>query len=163
MFPVSSGAARHTNTSGVLNMSNELSKRRSFAILQTIISLVVPIAYMKALTTFLLFNASSSGFSYLLLGLPVACFLVLALLSLLRRGDKFRVTYFGLWSAAIAGYVCLALPTIIMWIASTIPYRGGGANIGLGLLALGSPIVLPIVISVGLVLGESRDAREKHT
>lgn len=144
-------------------MSNELFKRRSFAILQTIIGLVVPVAYMKALTTFLLFSASSSGFGYFLFGLPVACFLVLALLSLLRRGDQFRVTYLGLWSAAIAGYVGLALPTIIMWIASTIPYRGGGANIGLGLLALGSPVVLPVVMSVGLAFGESRDVRKKHT
>lgn len=89
--------------------------------------------------------------------------MVLALLSLLRRGDQFRVTYLGLWSAAIAGYVGLALPAIIMWIASTIPYRGGGANIGLGLLALGSPVVLPVVMSVGLAFGESRDVRKKHT
>ena len=146
-----------------LNVSEELSKRRSFAILQTIVGLVAPFAYMKALTTFLLFNASSSGFGQLLFGLPVACFVVLALLSLLRRGDQFRVTYFGLWSAAIAGYACLALPTTMMWIASTIPYTGGGANIGLGLLALGSPILLPVAMSVGLAFGESRDVRKKHT
>ncbi len=144
-------------------MSKELSRRRRFAILQTIVGLVASIAYMKALTTFLLFNASSSGFGYLLLGLPAACFLVLALLSLLRRGDQFRITYFGLWSAAIVGYVGLALPTVFMWVASTLPYRGGGANIGLGLLALGSPIVLPVVMSVGLAFGESRNVRREHT
>ena len=144
-------------------MSNELTKRIRFAILQTIIGLVASIAYMKALTTFLLFNASSSGFGYLLFGLPAACFLVLALLSLLRRGDQFRVTYFGLWSAAIAGYIGLALPTVFMWVASTIPYRGGGANIGLGLLALGAPILLPVVMSVGLAFGGGYAARQRHT
>jgi hypothetical protein len=87
---------------------------------------------------------------------PPPCWLSsLAGLALLRNRERFWVSRSGLWWAAIAAYSAYVLPIALLGVYSAT-YSGGGANIGLGLLAFAAPGALPILMFIGLIVGESR-------
>ena len=134
-------------------MADESTRRHYFACCQAVFGLIASIVYFQTLVNCLKFNSrQNAGLSVLILCLPAGSFFVLAFVSLLRRGNDFRVGWLGLWSSAVAGYLCIGISVVTIIVTSTMPYEGGGANIGLALLALGSPLVLPILMLGGLSL-----------
>jgi hypothetical protein len=78
---------------------------------------------------------------------PGAPFVLLASLSLVKR-IPLRVTL----GAYIAGLIAMVLPYGAIWYDS-MNYNGGGANIGLGILALVAIVLLPIPILLGGFIG----------
>jgi len=78
---------------------------------------------------------------------PGAPFVLLASLSLVKR-VPLRVTL----GAYIAGFIVMVLPYGAIWYES-MSYSGGGANIGLGLLALAAIVLLPIPMLIGGYIG----------
>ncbi len=79
--------------------------------------------------------------------LPGAPFVILAGLSLVKR-IPLRVTI----GAYVGGVMAVAVPYGAIWY-DLQNYNGGGANIGLGLLALAVFIILPIPMLIGGVIG----------
>jgi len=140
----------------------ELATRRIFSILQVLVGLVVPAIYATSFTTF---SFASPGFyqTAYWLGLPAISFLVLAWVSLTRRGEKFRVSRAGMWGSAIAGYLAFVIPAMLMWFTTGANYRGGGANIGVALLVVAMPVYLPVFMAMGFSMGESLHGQKKHT
>jgi len=78
---------------------------------------------------------------------PGAPFVLLASLSLVKR-VPLRVKI----GAYIAGFIAIALPYAAIGFES-LSYNGGGANIGLGLLALAAIVLLPIPMLIGGFIG----------
>jgi hypothetical protein len=76
-------------------------------------------------------------------GAPIVLMAVLALSSTI----PLRVIV----GASVAGILELSIPYGMVWYES-LNYNGGGANIGLGLLLLATPILLPLAMSIGGVL-----------
>jgi hypothetical protein len=74
---------------------------------------------------------------------PGAPFVLLASLSLVKR-VPLRVTI----GAFIAGFLAIVLPYGAIWYDS-MNYNGGGANIGLGIFALATVVLLPIPMLIG--------------
>jgi hypothetical protein len=132
-------------------MTSELTTRRTFAVTQIIVGLLTPLLFEKSM-----FNFSRSG-SFGAIGywyiLPVACFLLISFLALSRNNEKFRVSRSGLWGATTGAYLAFVLPAYLLFIASAT-YTGGGVDIGLALLAVGAPVLVPILLSIGLIVGE---------
>lgn len=87
---------------------------------------------------------------------PGAPFVILAILSLVER-IPLRVTM----GAYIAGFLAIALPYGAIWYES-LNYNGGGANIGLGLLALATIVLLPIPMLIGGFIGWLMPANKKE-
>jgi hypothetical protein len=79
---------------------------------------------------------------------------VTGLFFLLYVSSSFLAWLFHEWGAAIAAYSAYVLPVALLGLYSAT-YSGGGANIGLGLLALAAPGAVPIFMLIGLVVGES--------
>ena len=79
--------------------------------------------------------------------LPGAPLVLLAVVALIRR-VPLRATM----GASIAGFLAVSIPYGLLVYAS-ITYSGGGANIGLGLLLLASPIYVPIAMLIGAIAG----------
>lgn len=141
-------------------MNAELIMRRTFSLTQVFIALVAPFVYVKMITS-LSFTTMSLGQLAYWLALPAACFLCLAWAALLRHKERFRVSPSGLRGAVIAGILSMALPAALLF-AGSATNSGGGANIGLALLTLAMPGYLPIVILIGLIVGESRNVLQKR-
>lgn len=78
---------------------------------------------------------------------PGTPFVLLASLSLVKR-VPLRVTI----GAYIGGFFAIVLPYGAIWYES-MNYSGGGANIGLGLLALAAIVLLPIPMLIGGFVG----------
>jgi hypothetical protein len=135
--------------------------RMTFAIVQILFGLVVPVIYMHSLTRFSIASASLYEMAYWL-GLPAMSFVLLALLSLARRDEEFRLSLTGMWSAAIAGYLAFAIPAACLWFTTGAHYHGGGANIGVALIVTAMPIYLPVLMIVGFIMGESLHRRQKQ-
>lgn len=133
-------------------MTDEQTMRRKFAAAQMIAGLITPLLYAKSIFNFSL-TASFGAFGYWFI-LPFVCFLLLSGLAISRSRERFRVSRSGLWGAAIAAYSAYVLPVALLGLYSAT-YSGGGANIGLGLLALAAPGAVPIFMLIGLVVGES--------
>ena len=68
-----------------------------------------------------------------------------------------------MWGAAIAGYLALVSPAMLLWLTTGENYRGGGANIGVALLVVAMPVYLPIVMITGFGFGKSLRGQKKHT
>src|SRR3989344_5542457 len=148
-------------------MTNEITTRRIFAVLQVVFGLVAPAILTTSFTTFWgtanpLLNASFYQLAYWL-GIPAACFSVLAWVSLSQRENQFRISRSGMWGAAIAGYLAFVLPAALLWLTTGANYRGGGANIGVALLVVAMPVYLPIVMAIGLGFGGGLRGQQKHT
>lgn len=79
--------------------------------------------------------------------LPGAPFVILASLSLVNR-IPLRVTI----GAYIGGLLAVAVPYGALWYES-LNYKGGGANIGLGLLAIATLVLLPLPMLIGGFIG----------
>lgn len=141
-------------------MNPEITMRRTFSLAQIFIAPVTPFVYVKMLTS-LSFTAMSLGQLGYWLVLPAACFLGLSWAALSRHEERFRVSRSGLWGAAIAGFLSMALPAALLFVASAT-YSGGGANIGLALLSLAMPGYLPIAMLIGLIVGEARNIPQKR-
>ena len=75
--------------------------------------------------------------------LPGAPFVLLAVSSLMPR-VPLRVTI----GASVGSLLAVAVPYGALVFAS-LNYAGGGANIGLGLLLLATPLYLPIAVLIG--------------
>lgn len=135
-------------------MTTEQTMRLKFAVAQILAGLIAPLLYAKSVIKFSFATASFGAIGYWLI-LPFVCFLLLAGLALLRNRERFWVSRSGLWGAAIAAYSVYVLPIALLGVYSAT-YSGGGANIGLGLLALAAPGTLPIFMFIGLIVGESR-------
>ena len=86
--------------------------------------------------------------------LPLVCFLGFAFLAVSRNQQGFRVSRSGLWGAALASYSAYVVPGLFLWLGSAT-YSGGGANFGLAFLAIVMPGALPILMFIGLVIGEA--------
>lgn len=148
-------------------MTNEITTRRIFAVFQVVFGLVAPGIFATSLTTFWstpnpLVTASFYQLAYWL-GLPAACFSVLAWASLSQREHQFRISRSGMWGAAMAGYLAFVVPTVLLWLTTGANYRGGGANIGVALLVVAMPVYLPVVMVLGLGFGKSLNGQQKHT
>lgn len=132
-------------------MTSELTTRRTFAVTQIIVGLGTTLLFAKS---FFNFSRSESfgaiGYWYIL---PVACFLLISFLALSRNNEKFRVSSSGLWGATLGAYLAFALPAYLLFISSAT-YTGGGVNIGFALLSLAAPALVPILLSIGLIVGE---------
>ena len=141
-------------------MTNEITTRRIFAALQVAFGLVVPAIYATSLTTFSLAATGFYQLSYWL-GIPAACFSVLAWVSLSHRENQFRISRSAMWGAAIAGYLAFVLPAVFLWFTTGEHYRGGGANIGVALLVVAMPVYLPVVMAMGLGFGQRLRGQQK--
>jgi hypothetical protein len=148
-------------------MTNEITTRRIFAVLQVVFGLVAPaISFTTLFTTWSTPNPLVTASFYQLvywLGIPATSFSVLAWVSLSHRENQFRVSRSGMWGAAIAGYLALVLPAMLLWLTTGENYRGGGANIGVALLVVAMPVYLPIVMITGFGFGKSLRGQKKHT
>ena len=133
-------------------MTTELPMRQKFALAQIIVGLIAPLLYAKFIG-YSLTTTSLGVLGYWLI-LPFVCFLILAGMALSRSRERFWVSRSGLMGAAIAGYSAYVLPIALFALAS-LTYSGGGANIGLSLLALAAPGAFPIFIFIGMFVGES--------
>lgn len=127
--------------------------RMLYASLQVAVGLAAPAIYASNLTTFSFATASLRGLAYWI-GIPAATFLLLAALSLLRRGGQFRLSNAAIWGAAVAGYLAFLVPAALLLLTSGPFYRGGGANIGVAILVVGMPVCLPIAVAIGFASGE---------
>lgn len=79
--------------------------------------------------------------------LPGAPFLLLAVLSLVTR-VPIRATV----GAFVGSLLAIAIPYgLLLYTLAT--YSGGGANIGVGLLLLATPVYLPIAMVIGALFG----------
>jgi len=134
-------------------MQLQFAPRWMFSILQILAGLIAPMVYATTLTTFSPAEAGIYETVYWL-GIPTACFLALAWVSLWVRGDQFRVSNSGMWSAAVAGYLSFVLPAALLWLTTGANYSGGGANIGVAFLVVAMPGYLPVAMAVGFVVGE---------
>lgn len=148
-------------------MTNEITTRRIFAVLQVVFGLVAPAIFATSFTTLgstanPLVTASFYQLAYWL-GIPAACFSVLAWVSLSHRENQFRISRSGMWGAAIAGYLAFVVPAVFLWLTTGEHYRGGGANIGVALLVVAMPVYLPIVMITGFGFGKSLRGQQKHT
>jgi hypothetical protein len=148
-------------------MTNEITTRRIFAVLQVVFGLAAPAIFTTSFTTFWgtanpLVTASFYQLAYWL-GIPAACFSVLAWISLSHREKQFRISRSGIWGAAIAGYLAFVVPATFLWFTTGENYRGGGANIGVALLVVAMPVYLPIVMITGFGFGKSLRGQKKHT
>lgn len=131
---------------------SELASRRKFAVTQIIIGLFTPLFFVKFIFNFSLTDSYSAlGYWYFL---PVACFILISIMAVSRNNKSFRVSQSGLRGATSGAYMAFILPTTLLFISSAT-YSGGGANIGLGLLALAAPALVPIFLLLGLKMGES--------
>jgi len=134
-------------------MTNELTARWKFAVMQMIVGSIAPLLYVQVVT--FSFSTSSLGaFGYWLV-LPFLSFLFLAGVAFPRNQERFLVSLSGLWRAAKAAYLVYLLPLILLGISSAT-YSGGGANIGIGLLLILAPIALPISMYFGLFVWKNR-------
>ncbi len=86
--------------------------------------------------------------------LPGAPLVALAALAMVP-GVPLRVTI----GAAVFGFIAVAIPYGALLYASS-NYSGGGANIGLGLLLLATPLYLPIAMLAGGFAGGRVGLRE---
>jgi len=136
-------------------MDAESRMRRMLSRAQVVLAIVAPFVYVKSLTNLSITVMSLGQLGYWL-ALPGMCFLGLSLAAISRSEKGFRVSRSGLWGAAVAGYLGMAVPAALLFVASAT-YSGGGANIGLGLLSLAMPGYLPIVMIIGLIIGEARN------
>ena len=148
-------------------MTNEITARRIFAVFQVIFGLVAPALFATSFTTFWstpnpLATVSFYQLAYWL-GIPAACFSVLAWASLSHRENQFRISRSGMWGAAIAGYLAFILPAVFLWFTTGEHYHGGGANIGVALLVVAMPVYLPVVMAMGLGFGGGLRGQQKHT
>jgi hypothetical protein len=141
-------------------MNAELKMRSIFSRVLVVVALVAPFLYVKSLTNLSITTMSLGQLGYWLV-LPGICFLGLSLAAISRSEERFRVLQSGLWGAAIAGFLGMAVPAALLFVASAT-YSGGGANIGLGLLSLAMPGYLPIVMIIGLIVGEARNVPQKR-
>jgi hypothetical protein len=123
------------------------TKRYNFAGFQVVFGLIASLAYLQTLISWLGYNRGPA-----IIALPAAAFIVLAWVSVIKNQHGFRVNWLSLWSAAIVGYLGLGITALVIIIVTSRPYDGGGANIGLGLLASGTPSLLPIFMLIGLSL-----------
>lgn len=144
-----------------LYMDNELTTRRLFAAFQVIFGLAMPVVFTVSLFTKAMVVAAGLSQLAYWLGIPAICFAVLAWASLLHSGHQFRISRFGMWGAAVAGYLAFALPVMLLWLTTGAHYRGGGANIGVALLILALPTYLPVVMLVGLGCGQWLGRRKR--
>jgi hypothetical protein len=148
-------------------MTNEITTRRIFAILQVVFGLVAPAIFATSFTTLWstanpLVTASFYQLVYWL-GIPAACFSVLAWVSLSHRENQFRISRSGMWGAAIAGYLAFVVPAVFLWFTTGENYRGGGANIGVALLVVAMPVYLPVVMAMGFGFGQRLRGQQNHT
>ncbi|HEX9627788.1 MAG TPA: hypothetical protein VGA00_12685 [Acidiferrobacterales bacterium] len=148
-------------------MTNEITSRRIFAVLQVVFGLIAPVIFTTSFiklwgTTNPLVTASFYQLAYWL-GIPAVCFSVLAWVSLSHRENQFRISRAGMWGAAIAGYLAFVLPATLLWLTTGENYRGGGANIGVALLVVAMPVYLPVVMAMGLGFGGGLRGQQKHT
>lgn len=148
-------------------MTNEITTRRIFAVLQVVFGLAAPaISFTTLFTTWSTPNPLVTASFYQLaywLGIPAACFSVLAWVSLSHRENQFRISRSGMWGAAIAGYLAFLVPAAFLWFTTGENYRGGGANIGVALLVVAMPVYLPVVMAMGLGFGQRLRGQKKHT
>lgn len=82
-------------------------------------------------------------------GLP---FLILAIVAHVRTRHAERYSF----RATMVATAILMAAAALLWGSlyySSLTYNGGGANIGLGLLLVGSPLYLPLLIPLGLWIG----------
>ena len=59
----------------------------------------------------------------------------------------------ALKGAIVGGLIAIGIPTALLAFTS-IGYKGGGANIGIGLLFLALPVYMPIAIWLGWKIGK---------
>ena len=79
---------------------------------------------------------------------PSLPFAVLCILALVRTQGQFVFSVSVVVGAMLGAVAALAFPWGLIWLASA-HYRGGGANIGLGLLLLCLPVYLPVGMCLG--------------
>lgn len=134
-------------------MTNELTARWKFAVMQVIVGSIAPLLYVQVVT-FSFSNSSLGAFGYWLI-FPFLCFLFLAGVAFPRSQEQFLVSRSALWRAAKVAYLIYLLPLVLLGISSAT-YSGGGANIGIGILFIIAPIALPISMYIGLFVWKSR-------
>jgi hypothetical protein len=79
---------------------------------------------------------------------PSLPFVVLCLFALARTQGRFVFSLSALIGATVGALAAIAFPYTLLRYASA-HYRGGGANIGLGILFLFLPVYLPVAMFTG--------------
>jgi len=87
--------------------------------------------------------------------LPSCPFIFLAALSLKKEGNDYKYKRAAILGAMQGALIAIFVPYALIWY-SVITYTGGGANIGLALLALAMPLYLPIAMRAGWSLGAKK-------
>ncbi|HQS59821.1 MAG TPA: hypothetical protein PLU16_15330 [Gallionellaceae bacterium] len=133
-------------------MINELRMRRRFAASQIVIGIVATLLYAKLIFEISI-TASWGTFGYWII-LPNVFFFLISAMAISRDQERFKVSLSGLWGSSIAAYSAFALPVLLLGIYRAT-YSGGGAAIGLALLGLAAPALVPFFLYIGLMIGES--------
>lgn len=118
-------------------------------------NIMVPLRHRVLLFTFLMatgvalsawaYRNSAGGSTFYFGILPGAPFGVLALLSLAMRVP-------ATLGAFVGGLIGVTIPYgALLYTSAT--YSGGGANIGVGLLLMATPVILPIFMILGGIIG----------
>lgn len=89
--------------------------------------------------------------------LPSSPFVFLAILSLRKEGNSYKYKGSAILGSMQGALIAIFVPYALIWY-SVATYTGGGANIGLALLALAMPLYLPVAMRVGWSLGARNNA-----
>lgn len=87
--------------------------------------------------------------------LPSSPFIFLAVLSLRMEGNGYKYKGAAISGAMQGALIAIFVPYALIWY-SVATYTGGGANIGLALLALAMPLYLPVAMRVGWFVGTKK-------
>jgi hypothetical protein len=89
---------------------------------------------------------------------PAGSFGVLGLICSHKNPDgvnRFRVS--SLVGAIVGVFIGNTLPYVLLWF-SALNYNGGGANIGIGILVMATPILVIVFGAIGFFVGYSINA-----
>lgn len=127
-------------------MSHDLSdkRRRWFATGAVGLGIALGAAHLAAGVFWLKFDFREHPVLGLILVLsPCLSFFVLRLMARSRGRDRYDVALTSLYSAAAVGIAINVFTIWVEFIEFLSPYEGGGANIGIGLLIIGTPVIAP--------------------
>lgn len=127
------------------NLGDE--RRRRFTKGAAGLGILLGAAHLAADVFWMKFNFGEHPVLGLMLVLsPCIAFFLLGLSAQSRGRDRYRVSMPSLCFGAVVGVVVNAFTIWMEFIEFLTPYNGGGANIGMGLLLLGTPVVAPLLM-----------------
>jgi hypothetical protein len=122
-------------------------RRQWFAAVSAGVGVLLVAAYLAATVSWMKFNAYEHPTTTLMFVLsPSISFVVLGLAALWCERDRYCVSLLSLCFGGAVGIVVNAFTMWMEYIAFLTPYEGGGVNMGLAALALGTPIFAPLLI-----------------